>query len=104
MGVFLLVELGNRLRVLREERRLTQKQVAAQIGVTASNISAYENGIRYPSFAALIKLAQLYKVSTDYLLGITGKRTAEAQYTISLDGLKPSRIALVEQLIKALKE
>lgn len=99
-----MVELGNRLRVLREERRLTQKQVAAQIGVTASNISAYENGIRYPSFAALIKLAQLYKVSTDYLLGITGRRTVEAQYTISLDGLTPSRISLVEQLIKALKE
>lgn len=99
-----MVELGIRLRELRKERGMTQGQVAQRVGVTASVVSAYESGIRQPSYGALIKLARLYGVSSDYLLGISGKRTADSQYTASLDGLPPSKIALVMQLIEALRE
>lgn len=99
-----MVELGLRLKELRQERRLTQGQVAERIGVTASIISAYENAIRMPSYEALLKLVRLYGVSSDYLLGISGKRTVDSQYLVSLDGLTPSKILLVTQLIDALRD
>ena len=103
-GVLLMVEIGHKLRELRLAKGLTQKQVAERIGVTASVISAYENDIRSPSYSALVKLAALYAVSTDYLLGMTEKRTRQSGNLVSLDGLTPSKIALVIQLIDALKE
>lgn len=99
-----MVELGTKLRELRQERQWTQGYVAKRIGVTSSVISAYETGIRQPSYEALIKLSRLYAVSSDYLLGLSGRRTLESQHLISLDGLTPSRISLVIQLIDALKE
>lgn len=99
-----MVELGKKLRELRVERKLTQKQVAQRLGVTASIISAYENDIRQPSFDSLVKLSRLYNVSTDYLLGVSSRRTADNQHLISLDGLTPAKISLVTQLVSALKE
>lgn len=99
-----MVELGKKLRELRVERKLTQKQVAQRLGVTASIISAYENDIRQPSFDSLVKLSRLYNVSTDYLLGVSSRRTADNQHLIGLDGLTPAKISLVTQLVSALKE
>ena len=102
--VLLMVELGEKLKELRLERKWTQGYVANRIGVTASIISAYETGIRQPSYEVLIRLVHLYQVSSDYLLGISGKRTPDSQYLVSLDGLTPAKITLVMQLISALKE
>ena len=62
--------LSKRLRDLRIGRGLSQKQVAALIGVDSSTISTYESATRLPSYPALIRLAKVYGVSVDYLLGI----------------------------------
>ena len=99
-----MVDMGCKLRELRQANGITQKEVADRIGVTASVISAYENDIRLPSYSALIKLTALYNVSADYLLGITEKRTRDSQHLISLDGLTPAKITLVRQLVDALKD
>ena len=99
-----MVELADRLRELRQERGWTQGRVAERLGVTPSVISAYENGIRQPSYEVLIKLARLYGVTSDYLLGISGRRTPDSQHLVSLDRLSPTNIALVSQLIRALGE
>lgn len=99
-----MVEMATRLKELRLERKWTQGQVGKRVGVTASIISAYETGIRQPSYEVMIRLAHLYGVSSDYLLGISSKKTPDAQYLVSLDGLTPAKISLVTQLIAALKE
>ena len=99
-----MVELADRLRELRQERGWTQGRGAERLGVTPSVISAYENGIRQPSYEVLIKLARLYGVTSDYLLGISGRRTPDSQHLVSLDRLSPTNIALVSQLIRALGE
>ena len=99
-----MVELGAKLKELRQERQWTQGYVAQRVGVTASLISAYETGIRQPSYEVLIRLAHLFSVSSDYLLGITGRKTPDDQYLVSLDGLTPAKISLVTQLIAMLKE
>ena len=62
---------GKRLKELREKHRMSQKQVADKIGVTASAISAYETGVRMPGGAAITALSNLFLVSPDYLLGNT---------------------------------
>ena len=99
-----MVDFGKRLKDLRESSGLTQKQVAERVGVTSAVISAYETGIRQPSYAVLVKLAALYNVSSDYLLGISDSRTRESRHLVSLDGLSSSNAALVIQLIDALRE
>lgn len=62
--------LGERLEQTRINLRLSQKEVAAAIGASASVISNYESGERTPSVENLMALANLYKCSTDYLLGL----------------------------------
>lgn len=53
---------------LRELNDFTQKEVAEKLCVTVSAVSHYENGISIPPTEAIIKLANLYNVSTDYIL------------------------------------
>ena len=62
--------LSERLQEQRLLNRLSQKEVAAAIGVSASIISNYESAERVPSVENLMALAGLYRCSVDYLLGI----------------------------------
>lgn len=61
--------LGKRLQEQRLLKNLSQKEVAASVGVSASIISNYESSERTPSVEILMALARLYHCSTDYLLG-----------------------------------
>ena len=59
----------NRLRELRKLRSLTQKEVAQAINVSAQSYGYYENWINKPDPETLIKLADFFEVSVDYLIG-----------------------------------
>lgn len=61
---------GQRLRALREENNLTQRQLAEQIGYGKSSVSFWENDLKDPTSKAIIKLSKLFKVTSDYLLGL----------------------------------
>ena len=60
-----------RLRNLRESRRLTQTDLAAEIGANKVQISRYESGLTTPNAGNLARLAELFECSVDYLLGLT---------------------------------
>ncbi len=62
-----------RLRDLREDRDLVQKQVAAALGIDQRVYSNYETGKREIPTRLLVKLADFYGTSTDYLLGRTNR-------------------------------
>ncbi len=62
-------ELRKILRELREDHNLKQATVASYLGIEQQSYSNYENGNRSIPLWAVIKLADYYKVSTDYLLG-----------------------------------
>ena len=62
------MSLGSRLRELRENRGLYQKDVATEIGVSPGAISYYEKDIKKPGREVLDKLANFYGVTTDFLL------------------------------------
>lgn len=60
-----------RLRDLREDHDLTQEAVSAYLGMKQSQYSRYERGIRDIPTDVLIRLAKLYRTTTDYILGLT---------------------------------
>ncbi len=66
--------LGNTLRDLRNEKNLSQKQLAKRVGVNASTIALYETGDRLPSLQRLIDLSRALGVTTDFLLGLNKQK------------------------------
>ena len=60
-----------RLKALRLQHGMTQEQLGKKINVTKVSISGYENGTRSPDIETLQKIAEVFGVSTDYLLGRT---------------------------------
>ena len=67
-------DLPERLRELRAEHHYTQVQVADRVGVTKAMISNYERGERTPQIITLMRLADCYQVSMDYLVGRTSAK------------------------------
>ena len=63
--------LESRLKQLRRERKLTQIAVQMQTGIEQALISKFESGERVPPTETLIRLADFYGVSMDYLVGRT---------------------------------
>ena len=62
------------IRSLRIDNGYTQKQVGEYLGISQNTYSQYEIGVLNYPVDVIIKLADLYNVSTDYLLGRTGKK------------------------------
>ncbi|MBS5583746.1 MAG: helix-turn-helix transcriptional regulator [Clostridium sp.] len=92
-----MVDFGNRLKTLRIKKKLTQQQLADLLGLTKSVISAYENGLRYPAYDVLIKIARIFKVSTDFLLGVEIKRE------IDTSGLTDEQVEALIELIDTIR-
>ena len=65
------------IKLLRKEKKLSQKQVSSDLKISQSLLSHYEKGIRECSLENLAKFAEYYGVSTDYLLGRTPERYNE---------------------------
>lgn len=61
------VEFHERLKELRQEKGVTQKQVAQAIGITERNYQRFEYGTNKPSYDALLALADFFKISLDDL-------------------------------------
>lgn len=93
-----IVEFSNRLKELRTQAGLTQLQLAQRLGITKSVISFYELSERAPSPDVLIRLAQVFHVSTDYLLGLDRKET------IDITDLSKEDIAILRALTNSLRE
>lgn len=92
-----MVDFGNTLKTLRLQENMTQAQLSLKLGLTKSVISAYETGLRLPSYDVLIHIAQIFKVSTDYLLSV------EHKDSLDLSGLTQSEKSALLLLIKAMK-
>lgn len=91
------MEFGLRLKTLRKQAGLTQKQLAAQLGITKSVVSFYELQSRSPSPEVLAKLAQIFHVSADYLLGLDNRET------IDVSGLDEKDISALRSLADSLR-
>ena len=83
------------LRTLRAERKLTQCEVAFKLGITVASYSTYEN-FREPNYHILIKMADFFNVSLDYLLGRSDNRAYEAREDCSEKTLTESSVEFAE--------
>ena len=92
-----MVDFGKRLKELRLQAGLTQKQLAEQIGVTKSVVSYYELQERYPSPDVLIKLAGVFHVTSDFLLGM------DNQQMLDISDLDEEDISLLQHTITVLR-
>jgi transcriptional regulator with XRE-family HTH domain len=86
-------KIGERIGELRKGRGLTQSVLAKRLGVTTSAVSAYENATAYPSYDILLGLADLFHVTTDYLLGREKSRSVDTK------GLTESQAEFVSALV-----
>lgn len=91
------IKMGERLKALRKTKRLTLKQVSELLGVSVSVLSAYEVEDRHPSYHILLKLATLYDVSCDYLIG------REKIRTLDVEGLSDREINSLAEIIDIMK-
>lgn len=65
------MRFAQRLKELRLEKGMTQQQIASLLNIKQQSYTRYEYGTGEPSLQTLIKLAEIFEVSTDYLLGIS---------------------------------
>ena len=70
-----------RIRTLREDSDYTQTFVASYLGTSQTMYARYERGANEMPVRHLIKLCKLYKVSADYLLGLSSKKSPPSNKT-----------------------
>lgn len=89
--------IADRIKTLREQQNKTQTELAKQLGITRSSVNAWEMGISVPSTQYIVELANIFQVSTDYLLGVN------TSSSISVAGLSDKDIELIHTIISHLK-
>ncbi|MCI5485499.1 MAG: helix-turn-helix domain-containing protein [Clostridiales bacterium] len=88
--------VADKIKFLREQIGLTQSDLAKRLGITRSSVNAWEMGISVPSTQYVVELANIFRVSTDYLLGM---KTSAA---VSVEGLTKEDVEMVYALINHL--
>jgi transcriptional regulator with XRE-family HTH domain len=81
------MEIGQKIRALREKHGLKQINLANALQVSPQAVSKWERGAASPETALLIKIARLFDVSTDYLLGITDFESGVFEATVFCSGI-----------------
>ena len=90
--------IGEQIKQLRRSRKLTQSEFAERIRVTKSAVSAYENDTRLPSYDVLVRIARLFHVSVDLLLGYNDR------VTLDVTGLTQEQINTIQDVVDTYKE
>ena len=96
--------IGARLREARNQRKLTQEQLAEMLDIGTTYISDIERGAKFPSLSLFIKIVDALGVSSDYILRgeiEAGKNCVYDDITKKLDGLTPKQRLGVADLIDA---
>ena len=94
------MDFGERLRILRKKAGMTQQELAEKANVSKSVISFYEHKDRAPSPEVLKRFAEIFEVSTDFLLGIE----RNTPNMIDVSGLTESEIAALQIIVESMKE
>lgn len=89
-----LFTLAERIKLLREQKGITQSELAKSIGISRSGVNAWEMGLSIPSTQYIVEIAKTFNVSTDFLLGM------EETATVSVKGLSQRQVAVVIDMIQ----
>lgn len=91
---------AERLKTLRENAGKKRQEVADSLGITRASLEYYEKGKRKPDIEVLVKIAEYYKVSTDYLLGLSNAQTVDKdiQFICDYTGLSEKAVNMLVKL------
>lgn len=89
--------IAEKIKFLREQKKYTQTELAKKLGITRSSVNAWEMGISVPSTQYIVELANIFSVTTDYLLGV------EKTSAIDISGLTEQDIEMIYTLAEYLK-
>ena len=89
---------ADRIKAMREKNNMTQAELARYLGITRSSVNAWELGISTPSTQYIVELANLFQVSTDYLLNV------DVTASISVAGLSERDVNILYELVSRLRE
>ena len=92
-----LFTLAERIKLLREQKDITQSSLAKSLGISRSGVNAWEMGLSTPSTQYIVELAKSFNVSTDYLLFM------DETSTISVKGLPVKQVSVVMDIIQCFK-
>lgn len=96
------ISTGDRLRIARVSVGLTHDQVGEVFGVTRQTVSHWENDKNLPETSKLARLAEMYRVSTDWLLDVGPSPNEEIEHLIDLyRSIPPDQRRAVLRLIRA---
>lgn len=91
-----MFDMGLRLRELREQKGLSMPELASRIGISKSTVQRHENNTQIPTADHIVKLALLYSVSADYLVGL------EHRKNFVVDNLTNEQENLIRELLNEL--
>lgn len=99
------MEFHERLKAIREKKDIKQKDAADKVGIKNNTLSSYESGDRKPDYDTLIKLADLYEVSVEYLLRGKSNEKEESGnlFFFDMDGLTGEEIEDIKRHIDYVK-
>ena len=92
--------LDTRLKNSRHRANLSRGQVAEQVGITSSTLADYEIGHRQPSLPVLVSLADIYGVTTDFLLG---RDKTAPPCLLDITGLNEEQIDALRHVLRVMK-
>lgn len=72
--------IGERMKEVREKNGLTQSALAKKLNISRSAVNAWEMGVSIPSAQYLVELSKLFKVTTDYLLGLSTEELVDISF------------------------
>lgn len=98
------MEFHERLKYIRENKGLKQKDIAEKLGIKNNTLSSYESGTRQPDYQTLIKIADIYDISVEYLLTGKEKNVPKGSlYFYDTEGLTDEEIKDIERHISYVK-
>lgn len=89
--------VADKIKTLRTASNLTQSELAKRLGITRSSVNAWEMGISIPSTMYIIELAQLFGVSTDYLLEV------HHGAVLDVSGLDEEAVQILNEMVQYMR-
>jgi transcriptional regulator with XRE-family HTH domain len=99
--------MAQRLKTLRENKGYKQIFIAEKVGIKSNTLSGYESGARRPDAEILAKLADIYEVSTDYIIGRTDDPRVKEKgemYFFDLENVTPDEIEEAKRYIEVRRQ
>lgn len=96
--------IGRRLKLVRQARGVSQRQLSVKTGIAQVSISHFENGKYKPSYKNIVKLSKALKITADYILGLVHNFNIQSAAFTGVEKLTAENVEFVQVVINRLDE